>query len=126
MPNDNFGLHLTLDLSKCNINKLKDFETSYSLLEKLPKLMNMTKITRPYVIKWLDKNARIPGISGFVMIAESHISIHTFPERYYAFADVFSCRNFHINRCVEEFINTFESKKYEKNTIKRGFDSVIV
>lgn len=31
------------------------------------------------------------GVSGVVVIAESHLSIHTWPERAYAAADIFSC-----------------------------------
>jgi len=122
MTNSSFGLHLTLDLGQCNIEKLKDFSLVYDLLIKLPKIMGIEAITLPHVVKWMDKNATIEGISGIVMIADSHISIHTFPEKYFVFADIFSCRNFHQNRPIDEIIRVFESKKYEKNSIKRGLD----
>ena len=120
--NDNFGLHLTLDLSGCNIEKLKDISLIYDLLRRLPEIMRMQSITLPIVVKWLDKNATIDGISGIIMIAESHISIHTFPEKHYAFADVFSCRNFDTTLCTEEFTKLFRPKKFKKNLIRRGVD----
>lgn len=119
--NDNFSLHLILDLSKCNIKKLTDISIIYDFLLNLPKTLNMNVITLPYVVKWLDKGTKIEGVSGFTMIAESHISIHTYPERNYIYADVFSCRNFHVNRTVEKFLSYFETKSHEKKVVKRGF-----
>ena len=114
------GLHLTLDLSNCNIKQLTNIDLVYNLLLNLPKTLGMKTITLPYVVKWLDQDTTIAGISGFTMIAESHISIHTFPEKRFTYADVFSCRNFHINRTIELFTKTFEAKHYTKQIIKRG------
>ena len=119
--NNNIGQHLTLDLSNCNIDKLTNVGLIYDFLLNLSKAINMQTITLPYVVKWLDKGTEIEGISGFTMIAESHISIHTFPEKKFIYADVFSCRNFHINRTIDLFLKIFEPKKYEKRIIKRGF-----
>ena len=82
----------------------------------------MHKMTLPYVAKWLDPGATIEGISGFVMIAESHISIHTFPEKDYVFIDVFSCKGFDIENAVKLLVNAFEAKKYTKKVVRRGVD----
>ena len=82
----------------------------------------MNKMTLPYAVKWLDPGATVEGISGFVMIAESHISIHTFPEKDYAFIDVFSCKGFDVENAVELLVNAFEAKKYTKKIIRRGLD----
>ena len=80
----------------------------------------MTKMTLPYVVEWKDKFADTPGISGFVMIAESHISIHTFPDQNYAFVDMFSCKQFDAESAVEFIMDALEAKKAEKNIIVRG------
>ncbi len=117
-----FGPHLTIDASDCNIRKLTDVSVVYDILNKLPTFMGMTKMTLPYVVKWKDKWAKTEGISGFVMIAESHISIHTFPEENYVFIDVFSCKNFDTDKAAEFIIKAFEAKKSEKNVVKRGLD----
>lgn len=82
----------------------------------------MTKMALPHVVKWLDHGATIDGISGFVMIAESHISIHTFPEKDYVFIDVFSCKGFDVENAVKLLVNAFEAKKYTKKIVKRGMD----
>jgi len=76
-----FGPHLTLDLSECNPERLSDLSYIYDLLDELPDVIDMHKITAPYVFVYKPKgNPTEWGISGFVIIAESHISIHTFPD----------------------------------------------
>ena len=118
-----FGLHITLDASGSNKRKLASVTLVYDILNKLPDKIGMTKMTLPYVVKWLDKFAQgTEGISGFVMIAESHISIHTFPDQDYVFMDIFSCREFDAEKAVKYLIDAFEATKYEKHVLKRGVD----
>ena len=118
--NNNLGQHLTLDLIDCEEDKLTNMGFIYDFLLGLPKTIEMQTITLPYVVKWLDKGTKIEGISGFTMIAESHISIHTYPERKSIYADVFSCKGFHINKTIDIFQKVFNPKRYEKNIIRRG------
>jgi len=118
-----FGLHVTIDASGCDKQKLASYSLVYDILNKLPAKIGMTKMTLPYVCKWLDKFADgTEGISGFVMIAESHISIHTFPDQDYAFMDIFSCRNFDTDKAIKYLIGAFGVKKYETHVLKRGMD----
>jgi S-adenosylmethionine/arginine decarboxylase-like enzyme len=39
-----------------------------------------------------------PGITGFVALAESNITLHTYPEKGYIVLDIFSCKEFDIER----------------------------
>ena len=118
-----FGLHATIDASRCNKRKLASVTLVYDILDKLPIKIGMTKMTLPYVVKWLDKFSHgTEGISGFVMIAESHISIHTFPDQDYVFMDIFSCKEFDAQMAIKYLVDAFEASKYEKNILKRGFD----
>ncbi len=118
-----FGLHVTIDASGCNKRKLASVTLIYDILNKLPEKIGMTKMTLPYVVKWLDKFANgTEGVSGFVMIAESHISIHTFPDQDYVFMDVFSCKRFDAESAVKYLIEAFEATKFERHILKRGTD----
>ena len=118
-----FGVHVTIDASKCNKLKLGSISLVYDILNKLPERIGMTKMTLPYAVKWMDKFAHgSEGISGFVMIAESHISIHTFPDQDYVFMDIFSCRNFDTDQAIKYLVGAFEAKKYDKHVLKRGLD----
>ena len=118
-----FGLHVTIDASGCNKRKLASVTVVYDILNKLPDRIGMTKMTLPYVVKWMDKFANgTEGVSGFVMIAESHLSIHTFPDQDYVFMDIFSCRGFDAEMAVKYLTSAFEATKIEKHILKRGVD----
>ena len=117
-----FGQHLTVDAANCNRKKLADQSLVYDILNHLPAKIGMTKMTLPHVVKWLDPGATIEGISGFVMIAESHISVHTFPEKDYVFVDIFSCKQFDVDKAAKLLVNAFMAKKYTKNVLSRGED----
>jgi S-adenosylmethionine decarboxylase len=61
------------------------------------------------------------GWSGFVVIVESHISIHTFPARGFASIDAYTCRNgMNIVFIEEYFKKTFGFLDTEINFVKRG------
>lgn len=61
------------------------------------------------------------GISGFVVIAESHLAIHTWPELNYAAIDVFTCNSeLHIERAIDYIIAAFESPDAEIARFTRG------
>jgi S-adenosylmethionine decarboxylase len=119
-----FGPHLMLDLSQCNPEKLRDYDLIFNTLNELPEKIGMTKITQPYVFPYSGLVPEDKGITGTVIIAESHISIHTFQEKDHCFVDVFSCRDFDVEYAAEYLINTFESKKYDKHVVNRGKDFI--
>lgn len=122
MENNSFGPHLTLDLSKCNKNKLSDYSFVFKLLNELPNIIGMTKITQPYVFPYDGLVPEDKGITGVVIIAESHISIHTFQEKDYVFIDVFSCKGFDVMAAKEYFVNAFEAKEAVVHVVERGLD----
>ena len=117
-----FGPHLTIDASECDFKKLTSYELVYDVLNKLPDLIGMAKIELPRVVKWLDPGAQVDGISGFVMIAESHVSVHTFPEKDYVFIDIFSCNPFDLSIAIDFFKRMFNAKKVVTNIVRRGID----
>ena len=62
------------------------------------------------------------GISGFVLIAESHISVHTFPDREYINIDIFSCKNFDITKSEKQVKKIFNINQIKSVVIDRGID----
>lgn len=117
-----FGPHLTLDLYGCNKKKLFDEVFITKILEELPDLIGMHKISEPFILNYSGnpKSFDKGGISAFIIIAESHISIHTFPEQAFASVDIFSCKNFDIKIAEKYLIEEFEAKKVEKHFLIRG------
>ena len=94
----------------------------FDILNNLPEMIGMTKITQPYVFKYAGLVPEDRGITGFVVIAESHISIHTFQEKDYAFIDLFSCKNFDYQFAQDYLIKAFESEEPLVQMILRGRD----
>jgi len=75
----------------------------------------------PYVFKYDGGDKPEDwGVSGFVIIAESHISIHTFPEKGYFSIDIFSCKEFDIPAALEIIKSFFGTEDLEVQTTSRG------
>lgn len=60
------------------------------------------------------------GISGVAVLAESHISIHSWPERRYAALDVFMCGDAEPVRCVDVLRQAFKPKRIAVQELLRG------
>ena len=116
------GPHLILDLYGCSREKLGDPDFIYRVLDELPILIGMRKLCEPHVYRvppnpnTFDKG----GVSGYVIITESHISIHTFVEQCFVSIDIFSCKEFDVDKAVEYLVNVFEADGFEKVVVKRG------
>lgn len=60
------------------------------------------------------------GVTGFVLLAESHISIHTWPELGYAAVDVYTCGTSTVpEKACEYLYERFNAKKQQIQTILR-------
>lgn len=118
----NFGSHLTLDGYGGNFEKLNNKEIVFKCLNELPDKLGMHKIFGPEVVEFTDSNPKDSGgFSGFTMIAESHISCHTFPYRKFVSIDVYTCSG-QIDKdfVVNYFKEAFDLEEVELNYIIRG------
>ena len=121
-PICNFGEHLTIDGYRGNPDKLNDKALILKCLNELPDFVEMKKIASPQVYAVSDNYLKDPGgWSGFVVVAESHVSIHTFPRRRFVSIDVYTCKN-GLDRdfIVDYFTRAFELQSVEVNLLKRG------
>lgn len=117
-----FGQHLMVDGYGCSPQSLQDITLIYNLLDEYPQQINMHKIMPPYVFRYEGKNPEDWGISGFVLIAESHISLHTFPEKGYLSLDIFSCKKFDVEVALWYVKETFAIQSFERYLLDRGLE----
>ena len=60
------------------------------------------------------------GYTGVVVLAESHISVHTWPEKGYAAIDVFMCGDCDPEKTIPTIVNFFKANSYEITVLDRG------
>jgi S-adenosylmethionine decarboxylase len=117
-----FGVHLTLDGYGGAEHLLADADRVLAVLSELPERLGMHKLAEPVLIELGHHSPKDPGgVSGFVIIAESHISIHTFPLRGFVSADVYTCQNtLDTEQICQYFGAAFDLQDLEINLVQRG------
>jgi S-adenosylmethionine decarboxylase len=117
-----FGEHITIDGYGGSPERLNSEEAVLSCLIELCDALKMSHLISPVVVSAPDNHIKDPGgWSGFVIIAESHISIHTFPKRRFVSADVYTCQNgLDADYVTDFFKKKFQLEEVETNFIKRG------
>jgi S-adenosylmethionine decarboxylase len=83
--NGPFASHMLLELHGCNAELLNNPEALKELLLEAVRRGHGTIVTDVF------HTFSPHGVSGVVVIAESHVAIHTWPEHGYAAVDIFSC-----------------------------------
>jgi S-adenosylmethionine decarboxylase len=119
-----FGYHMTIDLYGCKVEQLSSMEECYSLLENLVKELEMTNLIAPYLVRSNgneDRGGKDPGgVTGYVIIAESHISVHTFTRRKFASMDLYSCKPFDYDKALAYVKKHFGTEDVEVHRLDRG------
>lgn len=115
-----FGPHLMLDCRGCNLDKIADVAHVFNVLNELPEKIGMTKITQPYVFPYSGLVPEDKGVTGTVVIAESHLTFHSFTEKDYFFFDLFSCKPFDVQAAMDYIVEAFEVKDVEVHYAERG------
>ena len=115
-------MHLLIDGFGGDVQNMKDEDFVYRFLDMLPSEIGMNKISTPHVTAYHGPKEEDWGVSGFVLIAESHISVHTFPERAYVNIDVFSCKDFDHEQALAQIREVFSLDQVKLWVIGRGLD----
>jgi S-adenosylmethionine decarboxylase len=114
------GRHLLVELHDCNREALND-------TDKIRDVMLKAAIDCGAVVLGNQFHHFSPqGVSGVVVIAESHISIHTWPEYGYAAVDVFTCGTaVNPEIAANVLIERLEAKNHSLMEIARGVEVAV-
>ncbi|MES2201341.1 MAG: adenosylmethionine decarboxylase [candidate division FCPU426 bacterium] len=109
------GRHILSEFYDCDKKVLDNHEL---IQESMVKAAKDAKAT---VVETAFHKFNPYGVSGMVVIAESHLAIHTWPEYGYAAVDVFTCGD-EIDPWLihQSLVDAFSSKRHEANEIPRG------
>lgn len=119
---EQFGVHLMFDGYGASPERLSNRDMLRNLLKDLPRALGMHAISEPCLVEVGPLNRKDPGgLSGFVMIAESHISFHTFPARRFVSADVYTCQNDLDTERVKDMLSiAFWAESADVTVVPRG------
>src|SRR5579862_7029216 len=118
-PHPPLARHTLLELCGCDIAMLNDPEALKALLLEAVRRGNGTIVTQVF------HTFSPHGVSGVVVIAESHVAIHTWPEHGYAAVDVFSCGSKLDHAVISEWIATgLRAGRVESRELERGASGV--
>lgn len=115
-----YGKHLIIDAYGVEEKKLKNQRSIKGLLKNLPGRLKMRALGNPVLKKIQSDDYPDWGLSGFVILFESHISVHTWPEENFVAMDVYSCKDFDEKSATKYIKNYWKSKKMKVKTIIRG------
>ncbi len=112
------GYHILLDLWHV------EFNNSIKTLKKI--IRQSIQVSGATLLHLhLHRFGKEQGISGVAVLAESHMSVHTWPERGYVAFDIFMCGDTNPQLAAEYLIKTFKPKKEILKKIKRGVTKVV-
>ena len=115
-------MHLVIDGYGADPGYISDEGRILTFLQEYPHAISMTPISSPQVLTFRGKVANDWGVSGFILIAESHISVHTFPDRGYVNVDIFSCKYFDPEKAKTEIVKMFALDKIDFRILERGLE----
>ena len=106
--------HLLLELYKCDFEKLNDESFLRCTLNRAAKLANAT------VLNLISNKFEPQGVTAIALLAESHISIHTWPESNYSAVDIFTCgKNMMPELASQYLIESLVAKEHSLRVIER-------
>ncbi|HRE76635.1 MAG TPA: adenosylmethionine decarboxylase [Flavobacterium sp.] len=108
------GYHTIWDIYDCNADKLKYVDPIKIILNTVVNELRLGKVSESY------KQFEPFGATGFILLEESHISIHTWPEHQFAAIDIFSCKPFEKEAIIELLSAYFETNSITSKIIERG------
>jgi S-adenosylmethionine decarboxylase len=107
--------HLLLELYRCDFEKLNDESFLRCTLNRAAKIANAT------VLNLISNKFEPQGVTAIALLAESHISIHTWPESNYSAVDIFTCgQNMMPEQASQYLIKSLMAEEHSLRVIERN------
>lgn len=115
------GSHLLIELFGCKGETLEKDDTVGDAM------VSAAKVSEATIVAECFKEFKPYGVSGAVIIQESHYTIHTWPEHGYAAVDLFYCGGtVKVRRAVELLKERFEPRRIKFLVVRRGSESEVL
>ncbi len=115
MNNISLGQHHLAEFYDCCVNSINDVDVVRQAMVEAAKLANATIVTEVF------HEFNPHGISGVVVIAESHFAIHSWPEHACVSVDLFTCsEKMDPAKAIEYLRQTFKAQRVQLQKINRA------
>ena len=104
--------HTLIDLYDVKFELIDSIDDTMNILRKISSIVNLT------ILKESFHKFHPQGLSAVLLLSESHVSIHTWPEKNMACIDIFSCKNNPENH-LDEIVKLFNTNNFNHVTINR-------
>lgn len=112
---ETFGRHLVLEMWDCDREILNNAKRLREILRKAAEEAGAT------VIRVFCHEFNPKGVTGVALLAESHLTIHTWPDEGYAAADIFTCgQHTDPQLAAQHLISSLRAKDSTTFELKRG------
>ena len=113
-------VHLMLELYNCDRVLLSNEPLIRRVLDEYPARVDMEKVSPVHLYDIETSNPLDAGLSGFVVIAQSHISLHAWPEYGEVDIDICSCKEFSQEDAIAFAKEMFKTDDVEVHFVVRG------
>ena len=113
-------VHLMLELYGCDRELLSNESLVRRALDEFPGRVDMEKVSPVHLYEIETSNPLDAGLSGFVVIAQSHISLHAWPEYGEVDIDICSCKEFSQEDAITFAKHIFQTDDVEAHFVVRG------
>ncbi|HTK10127.1 MAG TPA: S-adenosylmethionine decarboxylase [Ktedonobacteraceae bacterium] len=117
-------VHLMLELYHCKPETLVDAALLRRVLDEYPARVDMEKVSPVHLYDIETSNPLDAGMSGFVVIAQSHISLHAWPEYGEVDIDICSCKEFSQEDAIAFAKEVFQTDDIETHFVIRANRSI--
>lgn len=111
---DTVGAHVLADFWGCQASKLDDAELLMNSLRQAARTAKMT------ILGEEAHKFEPQGFTGLLLLSESHISIHTYPEKGYAAIDVFTCGSGMTQEAIDYLKMILKPTRTKETVLRRG------
>src|SRR6266568_6173276 len=113
-------VHLMLELYGCDRELLSNEAVVRRALDEYPTRVGMEKVSPVHLYEIETSNPLDAGLSGFVVIAQSHTSLHSWPEYGEVDIDICSCKEFSQEEAIAFAREMFQTDDVEAHFVVRG------
>ncbi len=110
-----FGQHYLVELIGCPADRISTVE------QVRPVLLKAAELSAATVVESYFKQYEPQGVTGIILISESHFSVHTWPEDGFVAFDILTCGEMQPEKAVDHIRREFEATDIKQQIVERGY-----